>query len=174
MIAYVKALLNIIMRKLGPEDLPDSAFLLGFTLFIYLMLQVVLAVILFGPSVILIYTLVLDIALLTFCLWALLRLTGFQSRFRQTMTALLGTSVLLSLLSAPFSLWRQYMINSDSDVALPSTIVFAVMLWSLVIDGHILARALSKPFGVGLVASIVYFFLHAIVLSQLLQPGITS
>ena len=172
--AYVKALVNIILRKLGPEDLPDSGFLLGFSLAVYLALQVFLALILFGPSVILIKTLALDIALLTFCLWALLRLTGYQPRFRQTLTALLGTSALLSFLSAPFSLWRQYSINIEADPALPSTVVFAIMLWSLVIDGHILSRALSKPFGVGLIASVVYFFLHALVLSQLLRPGISS
>jgi hypothetical protein len=168
--AYAKALLNIILRRLGPEDLPDSSFLLGFSLALYLALQVFLALILFGPSVILVKTLVLDIAALTFCLWALLRLSGYQTRFRQTLTALLGTSAVLSALSAPFSLWRQYTINIESDAALPSTIVFAIMLWSLVVDGHILARALSKPFGVGLIASVIYFFLHAFVLSQLLQP----
>ena len=172
--AYVKVLVNIILRRLGPEDLPDSSFLLGFSLAVYLVLQVFLALILFGPSVILIKTLALDIALLTFCLWALLRLTGFQPRFRQTLTALLGTSALLSFLSAPFSLWRQYSINIEADPALPSTVVFAIMLWSLVIDGHILSRALSKPFGIGLIASVVYFFLHALVLSQLLRPGISS
>lgn len=174
MIAYAKVLLNIILRKLGPEDLPDSSFLLGFSLAVYLSLQVFLALILFGPSIILAKTLALDIALLTFCLWALLRLTGFRTRFRQTLTALLGTSVVLSFISAPFSLWRQYSINAEADAALPSTIVFAILLWSLVIDGHILSRTLSKPFGVGLIASVVYFFLHAIVLSQLLRPGIPS
>ena len=174
MIAYVKALLNIILRKLGPEDLPDSAFLLGFSLAVYLSLQVFLALILFGPSTILAKTLALDIALVTFCLWALLRLTGFQTRFRQTLTALLGTSAVLSFISAPFSLWRQYSITAEADAALPSTIVFAILLWSLVIDGHILSRALSKPFGVGLIASVVYFFLHALVLSQLLRSGIPS
>lgn len=174
MIAYVKVLLNIILRKLGPEDLPDSSFLLGFSLAVYLSLQVFLALILFGPSIILAKTLALDIALLTFCLWALLRLTGFRTRFRQTLTALLGTSVVLSFISAPFSLWRQYSINAETDAALPSTIVFAILLWSLVIDGHILSRTLSKPFGVGLIASVIYFFLHALVLSQLLRPGIPS
>jgi hypothetical protein len=162
------------MQRLGPEDLPDSRFLLGFSMAVYLLLQVFLAVILFGPSVILVKTLALDIALLVFCLWALLRLSGYQIRFRQTLTALLGTSALLSFLSAPFSLWRQYTINLELDAALPSTIVFGIMLWSLVVDGHILSRALSKPFGVGLIVSVIYFFLHALVLSQLLRPVFTS
>jgi hypothetical protein len=153
MIAYAKALLNIILRKLGPEDLPDSGFLLGFSLAAYLSLQVFLALILFGPSVILVKTLALDIALLTFCLGALLKLSGYLVRFR---------------------LWRQYMINIGSDAALPGTIVFAIMLWSLVVDGHILSRTLSKPFGVGLFASVIYFFLHAFVLSQLLRPVLSG
>jgi hypothetical protein len=174
MLAYLKALLNIILRRLGPEDLPDSGFLLGFSMGAYLFLQVILALILFGPSVILVKTLALDIALLLFCLWALLRLSGYQTRFRQTLTALLGTSAVLSFVSAPFSLFRQYTINQELDAALPSTIVFAIMLWSLVVDGHILSRAVSKPFSVGLIASVIYFFLHALVLSQLLRPVLTG
>ena len=171
MIAYVKALLNIILRKLGPEDLPDSAFLLGFSLAVYLSLQVFLALILFGPSTILGKTLALDIALVTFCLWALLRLTGFRTRFRQTLTALLGTSAVLSFISAPFSLWRQYSINAEADAALPSTIIFAIMLWSLVIDGHILSRALSKSYGVGLMVAVAYFILYTTVFRELMPVG---
>ncbi len=174
MLAYVKALINIAFRKLGPEDLPHSKFLLGLTVTIYLLVQIPLAWIVFGASKILLQTIVLDITMLVGCLWVLLRLTGYQSRFHQTLTAILGTSTLLGILSAPFSFWRQFIVAPEASVALPSTIIFAIMLWSLTVDGHIISRALSRSYGIGLMAAVVYFVLHTMILLELIPVGATS
>jgi len=171
MLAYVQALINIALRRSGPEDLPDSAFLLGLTLAIYLVTQVPLALIAYGPSDILVRTVTISLLLLFAGLWVLLRLTGHRVRYRQTVTAMLGTSALLSILSIPFSLWRQSMLNTESGVAMPSTMLFAIMLWSIAIDGHILSRALSRPYGIGLLIAIGYFFLHTSILYELMPDG---
>jgi hypothetical protein len=132
------------------------------------LLQVPLALMVFGPTFVLVQILAVDVLMLVGCLWVLLRLTGYLSRFRQTLTALLGTSALLSILSAPFSAWRQLDANPDSGGALSATIIFAIMLWSIAIDGHIISRALSKPFGIGLMVAVFYFFLHTLALLELL------
>ena len=174
MLAYIKALAYIAFRKLGPEDLPDSKFLLGITLAIYLLMQIPLGWIVFGMSIILVQTIVAELLVLAFFLWVLLRLTGYPSRYRQTLTAFLGTSALLTLLSMPFSYWRYMAIQLEGGAALPSTIIFAIMLWSLVIYGHIISRAMSKPFGIGLMVAVSYFFLHTLVLMNLLAPGTAS
>ena len=50
MLVYLRALFGIAMRKLGPEDLPDSGFLLGLTLVAYIVLQLPLALAAYGPS----------------------------------------------------------------------------------------------------------------------------
>jgi len=171
MLAYVQALINIALRRSGPEDLPDSAFLLGLTLVIYLVTQVPLALIAYGPSDILVRTVIVSLLLLFAGLWVLLRLTGNRARYRRTVTAMLGTSALLSVLSIPFSLWRQSMLSTESGVAMPSTMLFAIMLWSIAIDGHILSRALSRPYGIGLLIAIGYFFLHTSILYELMPEG---
>jgi hypothetical protein len=85
---------------------------------------------------------------------------------------MLGTSALLSALSIPFSLWRQALLNTGSVPAMPSTIIFLIMIWSIAIDGHILSRALSRPYGVGLLIAIGYFFLHTTILFELMPDGI--
>jgi hypothetical protein len=54
---------------------------------------------------------------------------------------------------------------------MPSTMLFAIMLWSIAIDGHILSRALSRPFGIGLLVAIGYFFLHTSILYELMPGG---
>jgi hypothetical protein len=171
MLAYIQALINIALRRSGPEDLPDSAFLLALTLAGYLVTQVPLALIAYGPSDILVRTVTVSLLLLFAGLWVLLRLTGHHARYRRTVTAMLGTSALLSVLSMPFSLWRQSMLGTESGVAMPSTMLFAIMLWSIAIDGHILSRALSRPFGIGLLVAIGYFFLHTSILYELMPDG---
>jgi len=171
MLAYVQALVNIALRKLGPEDLPDSRFLLGLTLAAYLLLQVPLVWIVFGASDILAQSIIADIVMLIAFLWLLLRVAGYSSRFRQTLTALLGISALLSVLSMPFSIWHQISIDRGSGAALPSTVIFAITLWSIAIDGHILSRALSKSYGIGLMVAVVYFFLNTTVLLEIMPAG---
>jgi len=50
MLAIIQAFLNIALRRLGPEDLPDSNFLLGVTFIIYLLTQLPMAWIVFGST----------------------------------------------------------------------------------------------------------------------------
>ncbi len=171
MLAYIQAFINIALRRSGPEDLPDSGFLLGVTLAVYLATQVPLALIAYGPTEVLVSTVAASLLLLFGGLWVLLRLTGHRARYQRTVTAMLGIGALLSVLSLPFSLWRQSMLETATGVAMPSTFLFAIMLWSIVIDGHILARALSRPYGIGLLVAIVYFFLHTTILFELMPNG---
>ncbi len=172
MLAYVQALINIALRKSGPEDLPDSRFLLGLTLVVYLITQIPLALIAYGPNEIVARAVFVSLILLFVVVWVLLALTGHRARYQRTLTAMLGTSALLSALSTPVSLWRQSTLDAGTGVATPSTIIFAIMLWSIVIDGHIFSRALSRPFGIGLFIGIGYFLLHTTILFELMPPGI--
>lgn len=174
MLAYVQAFINIALRRSGPEDLPGSDFMLGLTLVIYLVTQIPVGLILYGPSNTLVGSVAASLLLLFGFLWLLLSVTGHRVRYKRTATAMLGTSALLTVLSVPFSLWRQFMLNVESGVAMPSTIIFAIMLWSIAIDGHIFSRALSRPFGIGLLIAIGYFFLHTTVLFEMMPDGIGS
>jgi hypothetical protein len=123
MLAYVQTLLNVALRKKGPEDLPDSRFLLGFTFAVYLLLQIPLGWIAYGPSSILVSTIVVSVLLIVAGLWVLLALTGHRSRFRQSLTAM---------------------------------------------------RAISKPFGIGLMIAVAFFFLHTAVLFELMPDDLAS
>lgn len=174
MLAYVQALLNIALRRSGPEDLPDSGFLLGLTVVAYLVTQAPLALIAYGSSEAGLRAVAISIALLFGGLWALLVLAGYRARFRRVVTAMLGTSALLSVISLPFSAWRQATAEIGSGVATPSAIIFAIMLWSIAIDGHIVARAISRPFGIGLLIAIAYFFLHTMVLFEVVPVAVTD
>jgi len=174
MLAYVQALINIALLRSGPEDLPGSRFLLGVTFAFYLLAQIPLALIAYGPGSTLVKIIAVSVVLLVTGLWVLLALTGFKSRYLQTLVALLGTSALLSVLSFPFSLWRQATMLSELPPAAPIVVIFAIMLWSIAIDGHILARALSKSFFVGLLVALGYFFLHTTLLFELVPQSLSG
>jgi hypothetical protein len=168
MFAYLTTFMKIALRRLGPEDLPDSQFLLWVTLVVYLLLQVPSGLIVYGATSILLLSIMISLVMLFVSLRILLTVTGYQSRFRQTLMAMLGTNALLTAVSLPVSVWRQATLTAEASAALPSTIIIAILLWSLVVDGHIFARALSKPFGIGMMVSVAYFFLHASVLFEIL------
>ncbi|HJP37998.1 MAG: hypothetical protein QF483_02215 [Gammaproteobacteria bacterium] len=172
MLAYVQAFINIALRRSGPEDLPDSSFMLWFTLVVYIATQVPIALITHGLNDVLARTVLVSLALLFGLLWLLLNVAGYRARYKRTVTAMLGTSALLSALSIPFSLWQQVTLEAGSMPAMPTIIIFLIMIWSVTIDGHILSRALSRPYAVGLLIAIGYFFLHTRILFALMPDGI--
>ena len=160
MFELMKAFAGIALRRIGPEDLPKSTFLLGVTVALYATLQVPAAILVFGARPDALRTVVLDIALLSVALWMLLYLTGFRARYQQTLTAILGTSALLSLISLPFNLWRNALGDNAAAATAPSAFILAIVLWSFIVDGHILSRALSRAFFLGVMIAITYFFVH--------------
>jgi len=171
MLAYVQALINIALRRSGPEALPDSAFLLGLTLASYLVAQVPIALIIYGSGDVLLSMLAVSLLLLFAGLWILLRLTGYSARYRQTLTAMLGINTLVSLFQLPFSIWYSSLQDAETGPVLPSLFLFALSIWLITINGHILSRALSRPYVIGLLVSFGYFFLELSLFRELMAQG---
>ncbi len=167
MIELIKAFAEIAVRKMGPEDLPASNFLLSVTFAAYLLVELPLALIVFGSTQQALITVAYDVGLLVVSLWLLLAIVGRPARFRQTLTAILGTSALLGLMSVPFSLWRKMLGDVEPGTTVPSAFILAIVLWSFAVDGHILSRALSKPYALGLMLAFIYLVVHTTLLSKI-------
>ena len=169
MYELLKAFGAITVRRLGPEDLPASRFLLGLSLAFYLFVQMPVVLLAFGATEGAAIIMGLDVVILVAFVWTLLYVTGHRARYQQTLTAILGTSALLSLLSIPFTLWRRSMVDvPPGSTALPSALILMIVAWSFVVDGHILSRALSRPFGMGLLIAVAYFILENSLLFEFL------
>jgi len=166
MLPILDVFLQIALRRRGPEDLPDSRFLLLLAGTAYVLAQSVLAAPVYESLLALGRSLVLDVLLLCGCLWGLLRLAGHAGRYRQTLTAVFGTGALLSVCMLPFNYWLDLTPEPGKPALAPTIALLAVVSWSLVVNGHILARALSWPFVAGLGISIAYFFLNYLVFAQ--------
>ena len=167
MFALLQAFFQIVMRRLGPEDLPDSRLLVLLTLVAYIAMQTLPAFQVYGWSPVVPEAVVIDVALLTSALWLLLRITAHADRYRRTLTALLGTGALLTLPLIPLNFWLQVFTQAGHAPAGPSIAILILLAWSLMVQGHILSRALSSSFAVGLLLSIGYFVINYGVILQL-------
>ncbi|CAG0940811.1 hypothetical protein GPROT2_01094 [Gammaproteobacteria bacterium] len=171
MLALLEAFLQIVLRRRGPEDLPDSRFLLGLTLAAYVLAQLPVAGIIFGPTATAAAAIAVDCALLSGVFWALLRFTGHAPRYRQTLTALAGTGALLALAQAPLVYLTKLAGAAGQTAAGPSLGLLALLLWSIIVQAHIAARALSGGYGVGLAVALVYFILSYEVSGMFAPPS---
>lgn len=167
MFSLIETFWNVALRRLGPEDLPDSQLLLGIVLFGYVCVQAPLVWFLYGSSFAVLQVILVELLMVSACMWGMLRLAGYPTRFRQTLVALIGTSALLTVLAVPFVAWQQAVIAAESDLLLPEFAIWLILLWSLVVDGHIISRALSRPFALGLVIAISYFIISSSFLREL-------
>lgn len=159
MLALLDALFQIVMRRRGPEDLPDSAFLLGLLLAAYALVQLPTAVMVFGRAGVGLAAVLVDCLLLAGCFWLLLQWTGHAPRYRQTLAALAGTGALFATAQLPLVYLARLSAIEGQPAAGPTLGLLLLLLWSIVVQAHITARALSASFGLGLGLALVYFVL---------------
>jgi hypothetical protein len=167
MLAVVKIFWQLSLRRLGPEDLPDSGFFLGVTLAIYIAAQFITTMAVYGTVPGTVPLVGMDTLMLCGFTWAVLALTRNLHRFRQTLASLLGTGALLTLLATPFSLWSVSLEGAARTG--PSLIVLVIMVWLIIVYAHVYSRAVSRPFGVGVVLAVAYYLLNILMLEQALR-----
>ena len=154
----IQIFIDIAFHRRGPEDLPSQAFLLGAVMVVALVVSTVSLVMLgngFGTAV-----LETGVSLVVFLVFyrVLLTLAGRPERFTQTVTALLGTSVLLSLIAMPLLLT----LGENAEEVPPLTVflLLGLLLWSLDIAGFIISRALERHYALGVTIAVGFFLLE--------------
>ena len=151
MLAIVKAFWQIALFRRGPEDLPDSQPLLLLACAVYMLVDIFVILALY-PSEALVPLLLADVGFLALWSAAVLHLFKFAARLQRTLTALYGVGALLQVLASPLTL---------SSAGIPMNLQIAgsliILLWSVAVYGHIYSRALTRPLGIGLMFSIIYF-----------------
>jgi hypothetical protein len=90
-----------------------------------------------------------------------LALRGYTGRAVQTVTALCGTGLVLTLLAYPISFWIGPAGLANGEVELARALWFGLMVWDVFITAHILHHALSVGFPLGLVLSVSYLWFLA-------------
>jgi len=156
---FLKAFLDIVLWRRGPQDLPASQMLLWLTAAAYVAVSILQLTLLEEPAAAWLVFVVLDPVLLTAGVYLLLKLFGKTDRFLQTATAVLGTGVVLGLC---MFLPVQWLLTA-AGVPVESTAAGLVALGMVVIfalvTGRILKLATESNLFTGITLSLTYFLL---------------
>lgn len=149
--------LDICLFRKGPQDVPASIGLLKICMLGYA-LSNVLVLLLNTPAEVAILQVVVDLVLLVGFLYLALRWCQHPRRFTQTLSALAGIGMLMSVLALPLMIWIVGQ-DADGDIVLPSLFLLGLIAWSIAIMAHILRYALDTPVWVGTLCALGYTFL---------------
>ena len=165
-----RAIFDIAMLRRGPEDLPASAFLLRLALVAYVVIGAVGTAFYADDLTELLAQIGLDLLLVFTFFGALLLIHRKSARFGQTMTAVLGTGALLYCVRLPLDVWLGALPEGASAL-LPAVLMLVLAVWSIILTGHILNRALDIPFLAGIVLGIVFFVINLAAYATLFPAG---
>lgn len=154
----LRVFVDIALWKRGPQDLPASPVLLAAVIAIYAGLSVVLSAIAPNPDERVLARLAIDTAFSLLWTGGLLLLFHRGARFLQTMTAMIGTAVLLEpLLTLVQTILMK--LGQAHPLALPVMLILVVLLvWYLIINARILRSALEIP----MLAAVLLTLLQAV------------
>lgn len=155
---------DICRLRRGPQDLPHSPQLLLIVCAFILGLQLVAAQLL-GMDRDTIAPGVLSLVFKFGVLYALLSLRGLSARFVQAALALICCALFFSVISLPITLMfgtpPQSPDQMTSQQLMLGMLALTIVIWKIVVDGHILRHSLNVPFIVGFVIAVLWLIAEA-------------
>jgi len=156
---------NICRLRLKPEDLPYSNTLLSVTLLTYTIISFFLSLLQFSAQEALLSA-VVDTGLLVILISSLLFFANHSTRITQTLTALAGANCVLGIISFPLIFWFGFSENHLSVAII--LLLLAFLVWNMSVYAHIIQHALTVPFFVGALLTIVIYSLTFSVMNSLI------
>lgn len=158
-----------------PQDIPASKNLLILCLFIYLLLSIFIAD-LYQETEKAILGSFVELGLLLLFNWAILQSSGKSARWLQTVTALIGTNLIINFFALPSYLLVS--IDANNEITTASTtqsfgllMLAAMACWNIVIMAHILRHALGTHFAIAMFLAITYIWIAFSFTSAILPEG---
>jgi hypothetical protein len=165
--SLARAFWEICFLRRGPQDLPASESLMWSTLAVYTVAGLIILSFDYAAGAAIPGT-IADALFLWGSTALLLRLYGRPLRTRQTVTAMAGAGVVLSLLALPIIAWWNYGEAQNVDVAVPGMLWLLLLGWSVVVSARILQQALSSSFFLGLTIALTFILIDQWVISLFL------
>ena len=159
LLPFLKTLFDIALLRKGPEHIPRSIvlLLLAIGLWLFAVLTQLVLIDRFNES-----DFVLEIfsALLAVISYSIV-VVGFGKapRLMQTITAILGCGAMLAIVFVVVFVFLQPFVGS----VVMALAVWAIVLWSMSIKGHIIASAIDRHWYLGLAIAVSIFILQHIV-----------
>lgn len=154
MFKLLQTFLDIALWRKGPQDLPASRFLATLVLLVYILASFIQVYLFKLPLRAAVLIIAVDVAMLAGWLWLVLAFFGRRQRFVQTVTALLGVGLLLTLVDIVVRA-LQLALGAGDLADLWLLLRFFVMA---LIMGRIFMHALDRGLftGMALTVAIVY------------------
>ena len=168
--ALIHPFVQICLLRMKPQDLPASGTLLAVVLVAHTVAGVAVAAVNLRFDQALAAG-VIDTALMCALTAGLLMLRTLRERTVQTITALGGAGAVIGFVAWPVSLWIRNAQQADEPSLVLGVVLLAVLGWSLTVSAHIFRHAISAPFYIGLLISIVFYWVSIRVLSSLFPLG---
>ena len=170
--ALLLAFFDICRLRKAPQDIPASPQLLALSLTAYALLSCLLQG-LSEPVDLAVSSALLEIAVLMLFVQCLLLLKGRPARWMQTMTALAGAGIILSLIALPLYLFAGVGSAAAPGLNLGLTLLLMLAGWGVVVMGHVLRHALETHPALAFMLALVYLILLVYLTLTLLSPPST-
>jgi len=154
----IRSFWAICLLRAAPQDIPASPALAMAALGAYLGSGTTLMLADSAPLTALAQV-ALDAAVLAVVTTVLLNLRRHPLRLTQTYTALVGSGTLLNLIALPITLGLLSARGAGGEGGLFVMLWLVLLVWSLVVTGHIYRHALDIPLPAGIIIAMGYLML---------------
>ena len=169
MLALIKTLFDIIRLRKGPDAIPYSWLVTLITLLLWLVAGFVITATTDEMTdedfLVGVFTGVVGLA----CYASIVVLSGHTPRLLQTVTAILGCGAVLSFLFVFGTVALTPLLSAGTT----NLVVTLILLWSIPVEGHIIARAIDRHWYVGIVAAMAVFVFQ-LFLYGVLNPSVET
>ena len=145
-----------------PQDIPESKNLLTLCAVVYGFLSILLAN-MSQPIENSILAGVIELVLIMIFTLAILQVSGKSSRWTQTVTALVGTGIIVSIIAFPIyilvGVGELNELESSTSQSIGLLLLASLACWNIVIMAHILRHALEINFAIALFLAITYIWI---------------
>ena len=164
-LTLLKTLVEIILLRKGPEDIPHSPVLFVIVVSIWLAAgtAVIATIDVLGQTDFVVSLMTAAVALALYS--AVLVFSNKTARLLSTMTAILGCGAVLQM----FFVAGHVVLGALIDKNIAALISYLILLWSVPVEGHIIARATNRYWYVGFLIAFSVFLLQ-IELSNFINP----
>ena len=164
MFALLTMFVDLCRMRAKPQDLPHSQFLMLFCIGCYFLLGLATSILEqgFGLAILAAGA---DAGLMVGLTYLGLLMRGTSARAVQTITALTGTGALFEFIGWPMIIFLQQLEEGQSSSL--SLVLFALVIWNIMVIGNILRHALNVPMWVGTSIALLYIYVTLRVMAVL-------
>jgi hypothetical protein len=154
----IRTLFDVALLRKGPESIPRSGILLLMSLALWALAAFSFSSLIENAGGADFRRELLNFALAMSCYYGVLVSTGKSQRIMQTLTSLIGCGALMVLCFTA----ALVTLGQLAGGAIITMLAIAYLIWSMSVEGHIIARAIDREFYIGvLIAFGIFVFQYA-------------